>query len=378
MKRSFLVAATLALGVAGWIMSGQFGGSEVRPSQQVVKANPTASLLEVQVRTVVARECTKEIVLFATTAADRAVQVRAETAGRVTTLGAAKGDRVKRGDVIVRFAMEDREARLIEAEANLAHYTLAYDAARKLSEKEFRSRVQLAETRSRLESANAALAAIRNDIEHTVIRAPFNGILEDLPVEIGDYLGIGESVARIVDLDPVLIVAEVSEREVGLVKKGLPARARLVTGQVLAGTVRFVSRVGTAPTRTFRVEVAADNPALAIGEGLTAELWLTTGSVRAHRVSPAVLTLSKDGVLGIKIVGPADRIVFHPVDIVADTPDGVWLAGLPERVDVVTVGHEFVRAGQIVKPRFEETPPPGAGSDGDGAVGAPEGRGAAS
>ncbi|MDP6805588.1 MAG: efflux RND transporter periplasmic adaptor subunit [Rhodospirillales bacterium] len=378
MKRSFLVAATLALGVAGWIMSGQFGGSEVQPSQSVVGASSTPSMFEVQVRTVVARERTKEIVLFASTEADRAVQVRAETAGRVTTLGAAKGDRVKRGDIIVRFAVEDREARLAEAEANLAHYTLAYDATRKLSEQEFRSRVQLAEARSRLEAANAVLAAIRNDIEHTVVRAPFNGIIEDLPVEIGDYLGIGESVGRIVDFDPVLIVAEVSEREVGLVKKGSPARARLVTGQEVAGTVRYVSRVGTVPTRTFRVEVAADNPALTIGEGLTAELWLTTGRVRAHRVSPAVLTLSEDGVLGIKIVGPADRIVFHPVDIVADTPDGVWLAGLPERVDVVTVGHEFVRAGQIVKPRFEEISPPGAGSDGDGTVRSPEGSGAAS
>ena len=147
---------------------------------------------------------------------------------------------------------------------------------------------------------------------------------------------------------------------------------------MLAGTVRFVSRVGTAPTRTFRVEVAAENPTLETGEGLTAELWLTTGRVCAHRVSPAVLTLSEDGVLGIKIVGPADRIVFHPVDIVADTPDGVWLAGLPERVDVVTVGHEFVRAGQIVRPRFEDASPPGAESGGDGALGPPEERGAAS
>ena len=378
MNRSILIAAALALGVAGWIMSGQFSGSEVQPSQSVVKASPTPPVFEVQVRTVLARERTKEIALFATTEADRAVRIRAETAGRVTTLGAAKGDRVKKGDVIVRFASEDRPARLVEAQARLAHYTLAYDAARKLSEKEFRSRVQLAEARSQLEAANAALAAIRNDIEHTVIRAPFDGILEDLAVEIGDYLGVGDEVARIVDLDPVLIVAEVSEREVGFVKVGAPARARLVTGKVLAGTVRFVSRVGTAPTRTFRVEVAAENPTLETGEGLTAELWLTTGRVRAHRVSPAVLTLSEDGVLGIKIVGPADRIVFHPVDIVADTPDGVWLAGLPERVDVVTVGHEFVRAGQIVRPRFEDASPPGAESGGDGALGPPEERGAAS
>jgi multidrug efflux system membrane fusion protein len=378
MKRSFLVAGTLALGVAGWIMSGQFGGSEVRPPPSVVKASATPSVFEVQVKTSVARERVKEIVLFASTEADRAVLVRAETAGRVTTLGAAKGDRVKRGDVIVRIATEDRKARLAEAEARLAQYTLAYDAAQKLSEKEFRSRVQLAEARSQLEAANAALAAIRNDIEHTVIRVPFDGILEDLAVEIGDYLGVGDGVARIVDLDPILIVAEVSEREVGLVKTESPASARLVTGQEVAGAVRFVARVGAAPTRTFRVEVAVDNPALVIGEGLTAELWLTTGRVRAHRVSPAVLTLSEDGVLGIKIVGPDDKIVFHTVDIVVDTPDGVWLAGLPERVDVVTVGHEFVRAGQIVRPRFEETSPPGAGSGGDDAVRSPEGRGAES
>ena len=91
MNRSILIAAALALGVAGWIMSGQFSGSEVQPSQSVVKASPTPPVFEVQVRTVLARERTKEIALFATTEADRAVRIRAETAGRVTTLGAAKG-----------------------------------------------------------------------------------------------------------------------------------------------------------------------------------------------------------------------------------------------------------------------------------------------
>jgi multidrug efflux system membrane fusion protein len=70
----------------------------------------------------------------------------------------------------------------------------------------------------------------------------------------------------------------------------------------------------------------------------------------AHRVSPAILTLTDDGKIGVKTVNAENIVEFHAVQIVGDGPDGVWLVGLPERARFITVGQDFVVTGQKVEP----------------------------
>lgn len=354
MKHSYLLAAGVAALVAGWVLSGQIDGT--RATDQVAAVEPTATqevLPRVRVRTMVAEDKVNEIRLFGRTEAERTVDVRTETAGRVVAREVEKGVPVAKGDILIRIAMDDRKARLAEAEALVEQRHLAFDAARQLSEKQFRSTVSVAQSKADLESAKALLERIRLDIERCTLRAPFGGIVNQLPAEIGRFAEIGDTVARIVDLDPILVVGEVAERNVGRVKVGALAVVRLIDGAEVGGTVRFVSKVGTAATRTFHVEVEVDNPDGTLTEGLTTELHLPLGSVRAHRISPAVLTLSEEGVVGVKVVGADDVVTFFPADLIADTPEGMWLGGLPERIQLITVGQEFVRAGQRVTPVVE-------------------------
>ena len=75
--------------------------------------------------------------------------------------------------------------------------------------------------------------------------------------------------------------------------------------------------------------------------------------VMAHRVSPAVLTLSDQGVVGVKTVDADGVVAFIPVKMIGDTPEGIWLSGLPRRVTLITVGQEFVLPGQRVAPEPE-------------------------
>ena len=98
------------------------------------------------------------------------------------------------------------------------------------------------------------------DIGYTAIRAPFDGVIEERAVEIGDFVNVGDSAARIVDLDPVLVVGQAAERDIGKIKVGMPGTARLVTGETVAGKVRFVGSSADAKTRTFRVELEVSEP----------------------------------------------------------------------------------------------------------------------
>ncbi|MBL6927641.1 MAG: efflux RND transporter periplasmic adaptor subunit [Rhodospirillales bacterium] len=352
MKRSYLFAVLVAISVVGWIMSGQIGQTSVTEGVDPIVATAAADevLPKVRVRAMVAQERENEIFLFGRTEAVRNVDVMTETKGRVVSRLVKKGDWVKRGDVLVRIAMDDRKARLAQAQALVEQRKIAYEAAQKLSKKQFRSVVTLAQNKADLESAKAALAAIKLDIQRCTIRAPFAGVVDRLPAEIGYVVDVGSTVARIVDLDPILVVGSVAERNVSAVAVGALGVVRLVTGEEVGGTVSYVSKVGAEATRTFRVEVEVDNPNGDIAEGLTTELRLPLGRVFAHRVSPAVLTLSDEGIIGVKAVGNENVVEFYPAELIADTPDGVWLRGLPEKLNLITVGQEFVRVGQRVIP----------------------------
>lgn len=352
MKSSYLIAAGIAVAVTAWLASGliDLGSDEDEPGPRPVAEADGATLAAVQVRSLTAEPHVREIVLFGRTEANRTVDLRAETSARVVEHGVVEGARVETGDLVVRLALDDRADRLREAEAEVEHRRIAYEAALKLSEKAFRSKVKLAEEKARLEQARAYLAERRLDIDRTRIRAPFAGVVETFVAEIGDVVDVQGEVARLVDLDPILVVGEVAERDAADIRVGDAARVRLVTGERFDGRVRYVSRVAEATTRTFRVEVEVDNPVAAVAEGVTAELRLPLGERLAHRVTPAVLTLNDAGEVGVKRIDADDRVRFNPVQLIDDTPDGIWLAGLPEHVRLIVVGQEFVREGQRVRP----------------------------
>ena len=134
---------------------------------------------------------------------------------------------------------------------------------------------------------------------------------------------------------------------------GDSAQVRIGNGVEMVGRVRFVSRAAEATTRTFTVEVEVPNPNDILSVGLTAELRIPANKVMAHRVSPAVLTLSGEGAIGVKIVDANNEVEFIPVTIVADTTEGIWLVGLPEMITLITVGQEFVVVGEAVRPVFD-------------------------
>lgn len=350
-KPSYLVALLLALAAIGWILSGQFAGREpVAAPNGVGSAADEAPPPQVRVRILSAEPRTTEIVLRGRTEASRAVLLRAETRGSVAEILVEKGRPVAAGEPLLRLAENDRRARLRQAEALLAQRRIEYEAASRLAERGHRAETAVAEARAQLEEARAAVAAIELDIAHTAVRAPFDGLLEERPVELGDFVDVGDAVARIIDLDPVLVVGQVSERDVGRLQEGALGRARLVTGQEVEGIVRYVAAVADEATRTFRLELEVANPDLEIVQGVSAEIRLPVASLLAHRVSPAVLTLDDAGLLGVKTVNAAGIVEFVPVRIAADEADGVWIVGLPETVTLITVGQEFVIAGQRVRP----------------------------
>jgi multidrug efflux system membrane fusion protein len=353
MNRSLAIAAVVALAAAGWILSGQIGRDD-RPARADMAAEQAAPPPQaVRVRRVEPRPWQRQIIARGRTEATRSVKIRAETAGRIVRIGADKGQTVKAGALIVEIDAADRPAQLAEARALLKQREMEYEAARSLSRKGFRAETQLAASAAELDAARARIARIETDIARTRIGAPFDGALDTRAVELGNYVQEGDDVATVVDLDPVLVVGSVTEREVSALAVGAPATAALVTGEKLEGRIRYIASVADPATRTFRFEVEIPNPRHTVRHGVTSEIRLPLSETMAHFVAPSTLTLDDDGRIGVKIVTAENRVRFVPVEFLADTPEGIWIGGLDGAVTVIAVGQGYVRDGERVRPVAE-------------------------
>ncbi len=129
--RSWLISASLAVGIALWLVSGQLGGSEASEESTVDARAETQT--SVRVRTQSAEEVQRTIVVNGKTAPARIVQLSAETDGRVEAIGAARGSNVDRGGLIVMLDERDRSARLAQAEATVRQREVEFEARQSLS-----------------------------------------------------------------------------------------------------------------------------------------------------------------------------------------------------------------------------------------------------
>jgi multidrug efflux system membrane fusion protein len=355
MKRSIIFAVLLAIGATVWVVSGQLGESGAEPQAQKPPADLTA--LEqaplVRVRPSRAEQHAVIDLLRGRTEANRLVEIKSETDGRLSELAVDDGSQVKAGDVIAKLAPGDRPSRLAEAKALLAQRKVEFDADKKLSQKGFRAETQLAASQAELEAAEAAVTIAEVELSYTTIRAPFDGVIDSRLVEIGDFIDRGESIARLVELDPMLIVTQVNERDIGRLSVGAPGQARLMSGPTVTGTIRHISAVADGATRTFRVELEVPNLNRSIADGMTAEIALPLSEIAAHHVSPAVLTLAENGEIGVKAVDAQNRVAFQAVSIVDTDNQGIWVSGLPEEVTLITVGQEYVSVGEAVRSVLE-------------------------
>ena len=189
------------------------------------------------------------------------------------------------------------------------------------------------------------------------VNAPFDGYLETFSVKEGDYLNIGAVCATIIDPDPMRLVAEVSEKEISLVKVGAKAFAKLITGKRIGGIVSFVSTSANKGTRTFRVEIEVENSDRSIRDGVSAEIVILGSEILAHKISPSILMLGDAGELGIRTVSETNQVEFNPIQILEDTIEGIWISGLPEQTRIITIGQEYVFQGQTVNVKETSSSP---------------------
>ena len=186
------------------------------------------------------------------------------------------------------------------------------------------------------------------ELNRTEVKAPFKGYIERI-VKPGNLLSRGQVCAVIIELDPLTFVAEVPEAEIQSVVKGQRVSIKLVTGETITSKLSFVSKSATPSTRSFRVEAEVENSQGSIRDGITGTMEITTNKVLGHKISPSILLLSDEGILGVREVNADNVVVFLPVSIIEDTQDGIWVSGIPNSTNLIVRGQGFVENGETVE-----------------------------
>lgn len=342
-----IVAVVVVLFLAGTLLNKAKVSREPAPKSQAAATGPSATPA-VQVRDTPQGVHPYAVRVRGRTEAARTVSVRSETAGIVAATPAVEGAYVTRGTVLCRLNVDAREASLAQARAAVRSRELTRQATVELSEKGYRSQTQVLQDQANLDSAKAALRQAEIALEQTNIRAPFNGVFDRRDAEVGAYLAPGQPCGNMIELDPILVVADLPETEAGKFKVGAPAVASLVTGETLNGVVRYIARDADPQTRTYRVEITAHNPKLTARSGLSAQVRISAGQGPAHLIQVSSLVLDSAGRQGVRFVDAGGIVRFAPLTVIEETPEGAWVAGLSGTVRIITVGQSYVAEGQKV------------------------------
>lgn len=341
--RPYIVSLVIVLLLSLWLGLGSLQAEDSTPE----KADQEVPLAKVAFQTFIAEKTFKSIDLYGRTAPNKEAKLGAEIAGKITQLKVEKGQSVARGQVIALIDKGDLDIQLEKANAVLKVREKEFNAAKSLKDRGLQGEVAYTNAQAALVEAKAMVSNAKIALRNTSVTAPFAGIVDNLFIEKGDFVGVGDPVASLIDLSKIIIEADVSERHIQDLTLGQSAQVKFIAGDKLTGQVRYISRVSSVTTNTFPIEIVLDNPEQRVPAGISAEVELNLKQKLAIKLTPAMLALDEAGNLGVKTL-VEEKVRFVPIQLVKAEQDGVWLTGLGEEVDIITTGQGFVRDGDSV------------------------------
>lgn len=325
------------------------GGDGESSATNNAKEDQTLYVPEVKVTPSEAQSFVQELTISAATESARMVEVTTQTSGIIDEINAKEGTHVFKGEAIATLKSDIRPAMLAKAQAQVKQRQLEYEASKKLSQSGYRSEVTLAEDYYQLKEAQANLKEAQLELEYSQIVSPFTGYLNRIYVDEGDRVkALETSIAQVMDIKPMLAVGYVPEKWRSYITHGSYAMVIMPDGKELEATIEFVSLKSEDATRTYRVEVAIINEETLVPAGMTVEMHIPLQQIKAHLIPSSALSLSDAGELQVKYVDEANKVLTSPIEIAGEAPEGVWVMGLPDQIDLISYGQAFVRDGDEV------------------------------
>lgn len=351
MKRFVLLVV-----IAGLAGGGYYGYQRMKASSSA--AAPQAQGAPAQQRSGVPVEVTKievatvneEVEALGTLAAEETVVIAPEIAGRVVALGFKEGERVGRGQELVKLdtAILDAELKQYQADLSLARDT--FERNRSLIQRGVGTQVAYDEASAKLASAEARVQLSQAKLAQSTILAPFDGVVGLRAVGVGDFVSVGKQLITLTNIDPIKVDFRVPEIFLKQVKVGQPINVSVdaVPGREFTGKIFAIDPVVDINGRAIRLRASVPNGDLALKPGLFARIVIVVDQRQNALVVPETAVVP-DGVGKVVFIvenGKAKRV---PVELGRRLPGKVEIVkGLTPQMLVVSSGQMRLRDGSTV------------------------------
>lgn len=189
-------------------------------------------------------------------------EISPETNGQVKKIYVAEGERVQKGQTLVRLNTSVTEGAIKELETRLELAETLYERQKKLWDKQIGSEIDYLTARNNKESLESNLETVKAQLELSVIKAPFGGIVDDIFVKEGELAVPGFRIMTLVNLDELYINADASEAYITKIKKGDMVKVEFPSYPEIKEElpVHRVGNVVKPANRTFNIQVKMSNP----------------------------------------------------------------------------------------------------------------------
>lgn len=250
----------------------------------------------------------------------------AQTGGRVLELPFDVNDYVEAGEVVVRFTDVEQQSGQRRAQAGLGAAQAAFNEAeadyRRISEifqRQLVSRAQYDQAVARRDAARAQLDAARalvreagEQVDYTVVRAPYSGILTERFVEVGETVGPGQPLVSGLSLDRLRVQVDVPQSDVAAIRRHARAAVVLGDGRRIDAEQVIVFPYADPATHSFRVRLELPEADTGLQPGMTAKVAFMLDEGERLGV-PVSALVQRSEVSAVYVVDDAGRVVLRQV-----------------------------------------------------------------
>lgn len=258
---------------------GVFAVSVLVPSlvyAQAPATPPAQAPATVEVQTVKASSLDRTIEAVGSLISNESVILTPEIAGRVTEISFEEGREVKQGDVLIRLDDSIYKAQLAQAKAALGLSQSNYQRAEELNRKKIGAVSVVQETLAKRNADTAAVDLAQAQLDKTVIRAPFDGIIGLRQISTGDYVTAGQALVNLESIDPLKVNFKISEIYLSSLKTGQAINVLIdaFPGREFSGEVYAIDPLIETAGRMVSLRARLPNPEQIMRPGLFARVKL--------------------------------------------------------------------------------------------------------
>jgi membrane fusion protein (multidrug efflux system) len=283
---------------------------------------------------------------------NRIVIVSAEVEGRIDRIPLKEGDSLKSGDLIVQINTDLIRPLFEIAQEQVKRDQIEFERMDNLVKDNATPQRDLDDASTKLVISKANFDEVSARLERTNIYSPTAGQLNDICVEKGEYVQVGNPVAEVVDNDTVKVIVDMPERDISFFSVGQKAEIFMnIKGRdtSMTGKISFISELADLQTRSTRVEISLDNEKRFLRSGQIVLVRLTRQIIKDAIMIPLLAVIPMEDSKTVYVVN-SDQAHRRQIEIGIIKGDHVLVkSGLKPGDRLIIAGHRFVAPGQKVK-----------------------------